>query len=404
MKPQQRHYRKNKQTSPVEVAKSHEQAKEIAKEKRNEHKVAAVKEKKKKDLEEKKTDKQAQEIARQKRNEHKEAEGETEEENDVEKVLAMIPTEKYNITLGGLDDNDDNDDNDESEDDDFGIPPHSSTHQDPISKKIPFNTPKKTLQIVNPVITNKKNNDKDEESAEDGDSDDEEGEENASKGETLQEKAALDKKPVKYEAPNHSCVLKWMRGSVFVRIVLHKIPPHLINFDPTSTHFKLDTFRCSKKYCLDFPYPHNIKVEPTKSDAKFESGVLEVYLPIADWGDKTAERIEWLRGQEEKKKNKRKLPQKPGDKKKQKRNKKNTGKGQKERQAEKAKPIEIVPEDVAVPELINPKKRKQQPEAKENKKAETKQNKEKKQKTTEEPMKETKKKIKKRNLPSPKTH
>ena len=57
----------------------------------------------------------------------------------------------------------------------------------------------------------------------------------------------MDKTPQK---PNHTVKYRRLAKALQVKVMLHKIPPQMINFDPTETHFHLDTEKYTKKYCL----------------------------------------------------------------------------------------------------------------------------------------------------------
>merc|ERR1712087_164242 len=88
--------------------------------------------------------------------------------------------------------------------------------------------------------------------------------------------------------PPYSLKVLFIKGCLRISVTLHKISPKLINFQPTSTRFYLDTFEGSKKYLLDFEYPGGVIVvtEP-EPEAVFERGILRVDLVINDWRELT---------------------------------------------------------------------------------------------------------------------
>lgn len=62
---------------------------------------------------------------------------------------------------------------------------------------------------------------------------------------------------------------------VMCQVTLHRIPPQLINYEPTPTRFHLDTLKDTKKFVLDFEYPDNVKVDTSKEPvAEFDRGIL----------------------------------------------------------------------------------------------------------------------------------
>jgi len=59
-----------------------------------------------------------------------------------------------------------------------------------------------------------------------------------------------DNIPQNAVAPQHSLRIRFKSRKLIVRVTLHKIPEKCIKFEPTSTHFYLDTFKFTKKYYL----------------------------------------------------------------------------------------------------------------------------------------------------------
>lgn len=87
--------------------------------------------------------------------------------------------------------------------------------------------------------------------------------------------------------PPHNLHLARKIGVVKCRVDLYKIPPQYINFEPTKTHLYLDTFKYSKKFKLEVPYPEGVQVD-TSVEATFDSGVLKCDFPILNDPNKPA--------------------------------------------------------------------------------------------------------------------
>jgi len=88
--------------------------------------------------------------------------------------------------------------------------------------------------------------------------------------------------------PNHNLHLARKMGVVKCRVDLYKIPPECINFEPTKTHFYLDTFKFSKKYKLEVPYPEGVQVKINDIEGNFDRGVFTCDLPISSDPNKPA--------------------------------------------------------------------------------------------------------------------
>lgn len=101
--------------------------------------------------------------------------------------------------------------------------------------------------------------------------------------------------PVVVEPP-YSCKVMWVKGVVRVSVNLQRISEKCINFTPTTERFYLDTFKFTKKYKLDFPYPQGIRVDATAPEASLEGGYLTTDLKIVDWGDAAGQRSEIVNG------------------------------------------------------------------------------------------------------------
>jgi len=76
------------------------------------------------------------------------------------------------------------------------------------------------------------------------------------------------------------------KGVVRVMVSLRRFSPKIINFQPTHTHFYLDTLKYTKKYVLQFRYPHNIVVDVSAEPvSQLSNNGLTTELRIVDWGN-----------------------------------------------------------------------------------------------------------------------
>lgn len=104
-----------------------------------------------------------------------------------------------------------------------------------------------------------------------------------------------------FSRPPYSCKILYVKGCIRITVTLHKIPAQLINFQPTSTHYQLDTLRSTKKYQLNFPYPGGITVvTDPEPEAVWKRSILTVDLVIEDWGQEKGKRNEILAIREKK--------------------------------------------------------------------------------------------------------
>jgi len=83
-----------------------------------------------------------------------------------------------------------------------------------------------------------------------------------------------------YQAPPYKLYIIPKKQVINARVTLHKIPEKCINFEPTPTHFHVDTLKYTKKLFLHIPYPYDVKVDPATVEAKIEYGVLTCQLPL----------------------------------------------------------------------------------------------------------------------------
>jgi len=88
--------------------------------------------------------------------------------------------------------------------------------------------------------------------------------------------------------PPHNLHLARKLNVVKCRVNLYKIPPKCIKFEPTATHFYVDTLKFTKKYYLNIPYPEGVTVD-TNVEATFDSGVLLCDFPIVADPNKPAD-------------------------------------------------------------------------------------------------------------------
>jgi len=83
-----------------------------------------------------------------------------------------------------------------------------------------------------------------------------------------------------YPAPPYSLKYILYKNIIRASVQLPRIPEQYINFDPTPTHFHVDTLKWTKKYFLHVPYPDGIKVNTFNPVAKLEYGTLSIELPV----------------------------------------------------------------------------------------------------------------------------
>jgi hypothetical protein len=83
-----------------------------------------------------------------------------------------------------------------------------------------------------------------------------------------------------YPAPPYSLKYVLYKNIIRASVQLPRIPEQYINFDPTTTHFHVDTLKWSKKYFLHVPYPDGIKVNTFNPVANLEYGTLSIELPV----------------------------------------------------------------------------------------------------------------------------
>ncbi|CEP01649.1 Uncharacterized protein PBTT_07289 [Plasmodiophora brassicae] len=84
-------------------------------------------------------------------------------------------------------------------------------------------------------------------------------------------------------APPYSLKVKRINGQrhVVVRVVLHRVPPHHIKYEPTQERLVVTTLGHTKKFVLDVPYPDGVRVVVGDNpEAQFEYGILTAQLPI----------------------------------------------------------------------------------------------------------------------------
>lgn len=99
-------------------------------------------------------------------------------------------------------------------------------------------------------------------------------------------------RPLATVEPPYSCKLMWVKGVVRVIVNLQRVSDKCINFTPTSDRFYLDTFKHTKKYKLDFAYPHGVKVDASAPEATLEQGILKTDLRVVDWAEATKQHAE----------------------------------------------------------------------------------------------------------------
>jgi hypothetical protein len=92
--------------------------------------------------------------------------------------------------------------------------------------------------------------------------------------------------------PPFSCKLMWVKGVVRIVVNLQRVSEKCINFTPATDRFYLDTFKHTKKYKLDFVYPHTVKVDASAPEATLEAGILKTELKVVDWADAASQHAE----------------------------------------------------------------------------------------------------------------
>jgi len=111
---------------------------------------------------------------------------------------------------------------------------------------------------------------------------------------TESESVIVVQRPSPVVEPPYSCKIMWVKGVVRVVVNLQRCSDKCINFTPTAERFYLDTFKHSKKYKLDFVYPHAVRVDASAPEATLEAGILKTDLKIVDWADAASQHAEIL--------------------------------------------------------------------------------------------------------------